>query len=335
VMDEPRKRFIGTVVILLAGTLVLLSILLRSFRSEEIAEEASNTRQAQVQPSPSPTLGYEELVLPLPWPVMPFTDAQIEEVRECDFIAPAGTPGPERIPDLTTPHPEFSTCQWAAIAVSRGKGFRESDKLIAFNSTLSSNLAFVLSPAFTDRYFGELELVESPPFASSPIVAVELHYDFASVDYQEAYDLTITDANTTPQVVGEVSKNYDRMRYRIVPMMKSETIQALGDALDNLLPIERQFAINDCCDNYPDWRLTIEFHDGQTVVATTNGSNRMEVGGPWQVVIDGQNYLQYSPELLSAAMNIFFELGVFDPEYHSYYELFDPPGDSLFDYLFP
>jgi hypothetical protein len=322
-MDDARKRLIGTAVILLAAVLIVLLALPRSPENEEPASETA---------APTATV---EATLPLPWPVKPFTDAQIAEVRRCSFFTSDYTPVPSTVPDLTQPHPEFTTCRWARIAAAQDDEISEADRVTALEKALTANPAFALSPALTNSYFGEIALVESPPFVRSAVVAVTLHYDFSGEAYYEEYDVSISDANTKPQVSGEASDNNETLSQPITGIVRLETVQAIGDALDNLLPVEHRFRIDDCCDYYPDWQVMIQYQDGHRVFATTNVSNRLGGGGPWQIVVNGRNYLQYSPDLISAAVNIFVELNIFEPDNYLYFELFDPPGDPLFNYAFP
>jgi hypothetical protein len=351
------KRVAAIVVFVLVGLVVLLSIQLRPDRTDEIhvrietsdpdslatlAHQAlPDTTDSGPQPTLVPTLTtsvqsalLEELGLPLRWPVQPFTDTQIEEVRECDFIVPAGIFTQEAQPDEAGSLPELSACEWAAIAAIRREGNGESSSLVEFSRAFKANPAYAFAPELISKYFDVGPLVESPPFTTSPIESVELYYDFATFGHQVTYDLTIRHAGTASLVSGTGTENYGSTPVPIPTALKSETVQALRSAFDNLLPIEQAFSVEECCDNYPDWQITIHFLSGYDVVAATNSSNRIGGGGPWQIEIDGQHYIQYSPSLLHAAENIMYEIGLFSSS-GSYWGFFDPPADPLFNYLFP
>src|SRR5690606_10324658 len=78
----------------------------------------------------------------------------------------------------------------------------------------------------------------------------------------------------------------------------------------NLVPINSQFPLTTCYDNYPDWTTTLTLKDGSTVELTTNESNMIYIGGPWQANIDGQNYIQFSIEFIKAIDTLIQEIGL-------------------------
>jgi len=59
-----------------------------------------------------------------------------------------------------------------------------------------------------------------------------------------------------------------------------------------------------CYDNYPDWSVVLTYADGTEIELVTNGSNVFNAGGPWQVTIDAQNYMQYSTIFMIALAEV-------------------------------
>ena len=110
-----------------------------------------------------------------------------------------------------------------------------------------------------------------------------------------------------------------------------DKVQALGPALTDLLPIESQFDFVVCTDNYPDWSIVLTFKDGTQLYLTTNGSNFLFVGGPWQTKIEGQNYFQFSSGFAKTIIDLFEALGLPFGSPASMY----CGGDTLFEKAFP
>lgn len=109
-------------------------------------------------------------------------------------------------------------------------------------------------------------------------------------------------------------------------------IDNLSIAFEDLWPIESQFTNIPCTDNLPNWSVNITFDDDTNVIMETNGSNFLRSGGPWQIEIDGQNYLQYSIDFIAALVDIIEGLDMPWGEPMAQYCSIDY---SLFDQAFP
>jgi hypothetical protein len=275
------------------------------------------------------------VALPLEWPIPPITNAQVEEVRECDYRLPDDV---EYWSYGTGPLPNYTVCQWAGTAVGRGSlrfDLTIGERLIAFGKAFEANPAYAFSPQLISHYYGDIPLVENPPFISHEITEIELQYDAGTFGSTQKFDVTITQANTNPLVTGNSKQHYEDAAHSITGTVRVPTVQALRYAFDNLLPVRDEFKVNDCCDYYPKWGATIHFDDGRGVFVTT-GSNRVFHGGPLQFKIDDAYYMQYSPSMILAIADIFYELGLkptsAEPHVPRYSEKLDDP---LIDYLFP
>jgi hypothetical protein len=246
------------------------------------------------------------------FPVDVPTETQISEAYDCVFVA-----GAEEETD-TTPTPEAElevseSCALAnealAMAAERGEDEPASDEEIElFHSLVEANPALALRIDMIARYFNVSTLVAPPDFAEQPIVSLHLTYTFSGLGPSNDYDVTITDVNGEPQVSGAVeirTGGEDDEPLTLPETVNSEIVQAFGAALSDLLPIEEQFSAVPCLDYYPDWTVELTFEDGTDVTLVTNDSNVIGIGGPWQVEIDGQNYMQYSGAIITAVVDLF------------------------------
>jgi hypothetical protein len=111
----------------------------------------------------------------------------------------------------------------------------------------------------------------------------------------------------------------------------TQTLQALGPALTDLLPVASKFTLAPCYDNYPDWVVTLTFADGATLTLQTDNSNFLFFGGPWFTDVDEQSYVQFSAAFAEALSEVVSAVGLplGEPGAMSCF------GDSVFDKAFP
>jgi hypothetical protein len=182
----------------------------------------------------------------------------------------------------------------------------------AFTRTACVNPAFALDAHLWGRRFAAFTLVEPPPLADETITGVEIRYDSAGLDGILHYSLTITRVNANPVVSGVIEKtdwiDEGDTKHSIGSTVDPGLVQALSQALTDLLPVDSQFSLEAFdveSDAYsPDWNVLLTFKNGVTLVMVTHISNVVLAGGPWQTEIDGQNYVQSSPEFYRALIEL-------------------------------
>ena len=246
-----------------------------------------------------------KISFPAKWPIVPLTAAQIEEVSKCQLEERAGERYPDNIliaelPDAYSP---VSACDWAVLATAYAERSWEEDTLPepakeAFLEAISRNYGFAVKTPLVYRYFGEVSLVEAPPFVKQEITTVEIDYTWIGLagpgePDKFSYSVRIEQADTKPIVSATATPDSSAPNLRLEGLDRAK-VQALGPALTDLLPIESQFEFIVCTDDYPDWSITLTFKDGAQLDLTTGGSNFLNLGGPWQMKIDNQNYVQFS-----------------------------------------
>ena len=85
----------------------------------------------------------------------------------------------------------------------------------------------------------------------------------------------------------------------LVSVLHEILVIAVGD--ENVVLREALGALDG---RYPDWYVLLTFEDGTQLALVTNESNFLFYGGPWQVTIDEQMYMQYSPDFLIAVLEL-------------------------------
>jgi hypothetical protein len=86
--------------------------------------------------------------------------------------------------------------------------------------------------------------------------------------------------------------------------VSSDLVQVLGSALGDLVPIGSPFEWGECSGETKDWKVTLTFADGTELTMFTQKSDMLFSGGPWQTVIGGQAYMQYSKAFLRALIPV-------------------------------
>lgn len=314
---------------------LMLTCLLLLVSMESAAQDATGTPEPE-----APEYAFD-------FPVDAPTQEQVDDAYDCALIA-----GTEEETDATaTPEAEVEVseaCALAnealALAAARDEDEPASDEEIAlFHSLVEANPALALRIDLIARYFNTSALVAPPEIAEQPITALHLTYTFAGMGPSNDYDVTITDANGEPQVSGTAeirTGGEDDKPLTLPETVDSEIVQAFGAAINDLLPIEEQFSAVPCFDYYPDWTVELTFEDGTALTLVTNQSNVIGIGGPWQVEIDGQNYMQYSGAIITAVAGLFEALelplgetaamscmGVSDPLWDAYPREVDEPEE--------
>lgn len=247
----------------------------------------------------------DEQVFLLEWPVLPLTDEQVTSVAECDFERLASSRYPDTLgmDELASTYAPESACDWAVLALAYAERTEHEESLPesakeAFGEAVTQNAGYALATPIFYEYFGSISLVEPPPFADQSITRAEIFYDWGGLGQKVSYSIKITQADADPKVSVK-----PRRLATSRPEIDSCLVQALAPALSDWLPVDSQFTLLPCTDNYPDWSVSLTFADGTTLDVTSN-SNFMGAGGPWQTSIDGQDYVQYSPAFAKALLDL-------------------------------
>lgn len=256
-------------------------------------------------------------LFPLRKPVLSLSDEQIKQVRECDVekLATERYPETNKSDDLIYLLTPESSCDWASLAYAYAVRLKEDEKMPdiaknAFGKAIADNIGFALStPLFYRYYYDNFTIVESPDIFEQDIVKAQIVYKWGGMGDQVEYTIDIKQADTDPIVT---LKNYtpSSLKESAKKKVSKDMVQVIGKSLINLIPIDSQFSLTTCYDNYPDWTTTLTLKDGTAIELKTNGSNMLYIGGPWQVNIDGQNYIQFSIEFIKAIDTIIQEIGL-------------------------
>lgn len=260
---------------------------------------------------------------PLPFPLSASDEAQIEAARNCHIDVIAANRYPKEfteVAELADVYTPETPCDWAALAYASilrmKQGERAPDEAnYAFIRAVRENPALALRLPLLQAFFGWIHFVEAP-FAGREITHVAVRYDHAGMGGSMRFDFEIdASAGRVPRARGlletegelfepETEDDPPLGESRIRGTLELEQISALQTGLTELVPISEQFSLTICYDNYPDWSVALTFDDGTVITLNTNGSNEFTMGGPWQVEIDGQNYIQYSVDFGEALVDI-------------------------------
>jgi hypothetical protein len=248
----------------------------------------------------------------LAWPVAPFTAAQIAEVKSCDIgkLAPARYPKAMAVDALAGAFARHGTCDdatfAAACAAHVGDGTLPAACLDAYRAAVKANPAFAFHDDVTGGYFGKLAIVAPPPVAAHALASVVIAYEWGGLGTPVKWTITAKDLASHPtlDITGPNAKP------GTWSTEVAANIAALGTSLASFLPIKKPLNAIDCTDNYPEWTATLAFDDGTKLELTTERSNLIGLGGPWQTTIGGVTYLQLSPDFVRAIAKLVKALGL-------------------------
>jgi hypothetical protein len=238
-------------------------------------------------------------------------------VKECDIESLSTTRYPEdnKTDELIYLFTPKTSCDWATLAYAYAVRLKEDEKMPdlaknALGKAMADNPGFALStPIFYRFYYDNFIIVEKPKILDQEITKVTIMYKWGGMGDEVQYQVDIRQADINPTVVVTNFKPAT-VNQNIKTKIDKNTVQALGKAFSNLLPIDSQFSLAPCYDNYPDWTTAITLKDGTQIDLKTNGSNMIYIGGPWQINIDGQDYLQFSIEFIKAMDALIQEIGL-------------------------
>lgn len=254
----------------------------------------------------------QKATLPLEWPPAPLSEKQISEVRACHIedLARERYAETSKIGDLESAFQPRSGCDWAVLALAYAERAVNHHSLPeagirAFRQAVAINYGFAMATPLFYNYFGATSIVKSPPFAQQAITDVTIQYKWDGLGRPVNYVAKISQATASPTLKMTLESKGSSKTINI----DSDLIQGLSSTFSNLLPITSPFTINPCTDNYPGWSVQITFQDG-TLLDLTAASNFIPMGGPWETKIQGQNYVHFSMEFVSALDKIITSMGI-------------------------
>jgi hypothetical protein len=248
------------------------------------------------------------------FPVAPPTDEQIKEAINCIFEKSEANDVETHEATAEATGSENQLCEVAKAALvfadERGNGAAPSkEEVDLFLQVVAANAALPQRLELIAAYFNAIPLVAPPSFTDQPITEISIDYTFSGLGDALEYHLSIEDANENSVVSGQITIDPNHINETtpesLSASVDSDLLQAFAPALQDLMPIENQFSMIHCYDYYPDWHVTLTFEDGTMVEMVTNKTNLVGIGGPWQMEIAGQTYMQYSAAISNAIVDLF------------------------------
>jgi hypothetical protein len=276
----------------------------------------------------------------LPFPLELADTEQLEEARQC-LVDNASLPG-----NLNTFRPQ-TACEWAILALAYSQDADSREELPslardAYSSAILRNSAIAFSlPIYTDFLSRLTPIIDTPLSPEVELQGMTLSYYYAGEGEQVDYQVTLENITSrvavsgrstvvsVPHEGGSPEESVQLLNERVIDARIFETF---NDALYNFVPIEKQFAGNICRNFTVEWELVLQYTDGTELQISTYGSQVIPSGGPWQMIIDDQAYIQVDLSLFWAVRAITAALQL--PE--GYPMSFDCDEDfDLFGLAFP
>ena len=246
--------------------------------------------------------GLQKGTLPAKWPLKTLNKQQISDVKSCDLENLAQDRYPESIKtnELETAYTPKTDCDWAVLALAYSKRLGENEPMseagkTAFSKAITNNYGFAFTTPLFYNYFGAIQIVDPPSFSQQVITDLRIQYNWTGLGNEVNYVVEIHNANTSPTINITPASVSTSANLEV----NSEKIQALSTSLGNLLPVNSDFSLVPCYDNYPRWTVGLTFQDKKTLVLETY-SNFIPIGGPWKTRIGEQNYVQFSMDFIKS-----------------------------------
>jgi hypothetical protein len=273
-------------------------------------------------PTSTPTASFSSYrqSLPLAWPFPSPSIKQIADARKCNIEKLAKSRYPDAMSywDLESAYSPETSCDWAILAFAYRSHFEDQEKApeegkSAFAQAILGNPAFAFSTPLFYSYFNSMEFVQEPYFTKQSITSAIIAYEWSGIGDPSnlKYHIKINKANlSNGKVKVAVDANPSSLKDNLTDSLDSESVQKIGWALTDFLPVQSQFTMQNCTDNYSDWRIELTFVDGLVLTIKTNQSNFFNAGGPWFMRVNDQNYIQYSSALVTAVTDLFDALNL-------------------------
>lgn len=257
---------------------------------------------------------------PVEWPMPPLTDEQIAQAEACHVEDLAAArykdyKDAQVDADLTGLFAPLNACDWATLAFAYADRVRWAGGTIpdvgyrAYLKAINDNPAYMLISVLFYGYMRRGKLVKAPPFTDTPLKSAMFSYSGHGW-YAETELFIIRNQGGVPLVS---STTFDSYSYPQHPApghidrhgtLDPDLVRGLGQSLTDLIPIGTEFGGYECSDYYPVTSLLMVYQDGTTIYATTHGNAGLGGGGPWELTLDGQPYIQASDALPAAVDQI-------------------------------
>jgi hypothetical protein len=178
--------------------------------------------------------------------------------------------------------------------IPRGGSVTDSTRRKLATLSTTESLFLLTTPMFFSPAFGQSRLVRTPPVAEQSISRLDIEYTWDGLGTPVKWS---ADVSAGDSALVTIRQDGSPPRERRI---SGQLLQALAPAMTDFHPIAATPKVQPCFDNTPDWKLTVTFHDGRKVQLVTNQSNVYSLGGPYQMELDGQRYLQLSSALVVA-----------------------------------
>jgi hypothetical protein len=243
------------------------------------------------------------------WPMPMLTDSQVRQARDCDIweLLDSRYPRGWTRTGFEILYLPETPCDWAVLATAYVYYLDEEEPIPdagkeAYLAAISGNPALLYKSPLFFGYFNQSHLVDPPPIAWQPVRTAFLRYSFGGIGYTANAQIVIRNADSVPLALGRITDDYWDYETQepagrsdqVSTQLSVDVVQALGKALSDLVPIDYEFSTIGCYDYYPNWKVMLQYVDGTVLHISPNGSNLLGGGGPWQVTIDGQAYMQAS-----------------------------------------
>lgn len=231
----------------------------------------------------------------LEFPLIPPTVEQIEVAKACNLAD-----------DNIQVNEPATACEWIIKALKDINTLQNSDDLteyasFAYQQAILENPAIALVQPVYETFSSRLEAIISPPLLSDDeLSAIHLYYNYSGEGDLATYNIVIEKRDNTflanggstvisttheegePTEVQEILEDFP---------VSNELVFSIDDSLQNLIPINTPVEARICENFTVEWEMTLVY--GKTeLLLSTYGSQISPAGGPWQVLVDEQVYLQ-------------------------------------------
>lgn len=237
----------------------------------------------------------------VPWPIAAFSPAQRAEVKACDVATLAGRyAGVTAIDKLAKAFRVKTACDRAVLATScatlAGTAPLPKPCLDAYQAVLAANPAFALAHGVVESYWGRSFASAPPGVATHALEGVGIDYRFSTLGRLTTWGVSATNLTTEPNVWVTGAHPAGVLWTQDL----ADGLARLRTGLAGFVPIDAPIFAVACTDLYPNFVVTLTFDNGETVALSNHDSNVFGVGGPWQMTIGDQGYVQVGPYLSDA-----------------------------------
>lgn len=253
---------------------------------------------------------------PATFPLSPPTLEQVEEARTCHFDVNV-------LPSNLNDYEPETACEWATVALKNLEAaqttinFPEQARL-AYQQAVVRNPAIALARPIYDGFFLRLDsVIDLPVSLKAALSSISLSYHYAGEGDLVNYAVTIKQVErafvasgnglvvSAPHEGGDSTKAALAWENVTIP---DEVLLSFNNSLYNLVPTANPIEAPICHNFIVQWQASVTYADGTELLLSTYGSQISPAGGPWQVLINDQYYVQVDLSLFWMIRNITEEL---------------------------